>query len=107
MTVAALVRDDSHSSRSINACLTGVAPVGLRRWGFGFERGEIVLMLIGQIIHVDPAHAVRGPKHSQRRGKTPVLQADEARTLIYAIDTTSLPALRDRSFRHLHRQHGK
>jgi integrase/recombinase XerD len=33
----------------------------------------------------------------QRRGKTPVLQADEARTLIDAIDTTSLPGLRDRA----------
>jgi integrase/recombinase XerD len=40
---------------------------------------------------------VRGPKHSQRRGKTPVLQADEARTLIDAIDATSLPGLRDRA----------
>jgi integrase/recombinase XerD len=29
--------------------------------------------------------------HSQRRGKTPVLQADEARVLIDKIDTTSLP----------------
>jgi integrase/recombinase XerD len=46
---------------------------------------------------VNPAHAVRGPKHSQRRGKTPVLQADEARTLIDAIDTDSLPGLRDRA----------
>jgi integrase len=45
---------------------------------------------------VNPAHAVRGPKHSQRRGKTPVLQADEARALLDAIDTTSLPGLRDR-----------
>jgi integrase/recombinase XerD len=54
-------------------------------------------MVIGQIIPTNPAHAVRGPKHSQRRGKTPVLQADEARTLIDAIDTTSLPGLRDRA----------
>jgi integrase len=52
-------------------------------------------MVVGQLIPVNPAHAVRGPKHSQRRGKTPVLQADEARTLIDAIDTTSLPGLRD------------
>jgi integrase/recombinase XerD len=45
-------------------------------------------MVVGQVIPANPAHAVRGPKHSQRRGKTPVLQADEARTLIDAIDTT-------------------
>ncbi len=37
-------------------------------------------MVVGQILSVNPAHAVRGPKHSQKRGKTPVLQADEART---------------------------
>ena len=40
---------------------------------------------------------MRGPKHSRRQGKTPVLQADEARTLIDAIDTDSLPGLRDRA----------
>jgi integrase/recombinase XerD len=54
-------------------------------------------MVVGQVLPVNPAHAVRGPKHSQRRGKTSVLQADEARTLIDAIDTTSLPGLRDRA----------
>lgn len=54
-------------------------------------------MVVGQVIPANPAHAVRGPKHSQRRGKTPVLQADEARTLIDSIDTTSLPGLRDRA----------
>src|ERR1700733_7744359 len=54
-------------------------------------------MEVGQVLPVNPAHAVRGPKHSQRRGKTPVLQADEARTLLDAIDTNSLPGLRDRA----------
>ena len=54
-------------------------------------------MVIGQVLPVNPAHAVRGPKHTQRRGKTPVLQADEARTLLDSIDITSLPGLRDRA----------
>jgi integrase/recombinase XerD len=54
-------------------------------------------MVVGQVIPTNPAHAVRGPKHSQRRGKTPVLQADEARTLIDSIDVSSLPGLRDRA----------
>jgi integrase len=40
---------------------------------------------------------VRGPKHSVRKGKTPVLAADEARTLLDAIDATSLTGLRDRA----------
>ena len=54
-------------------------------------------MVVGQVIPMNPAHAVRGPKHTQRRGKTPVLQADEARTLLNSIDTGSLPGLRDRA----------
>ncbi len=31
-------------------------------------------MVVGQVLPANPAHAVRGPKHSQKRGKTPVLQ---------------------------------
>ena len=54
-------------------------------------------MVVGQVIPTNPAHAVRGPKHTQKRGKTPVLQADEARVLLDSIDTTSLPGMRDRA----------
>ncbi len=54
-------------------------------------------MVVGQVIPTNPAHAVRGPKHTQRRGKTPVLQAEEARTLLDSIDTSCLPGLRDRA----------
>jgi len=54
-------------------------------------------MVVGQVLAVNPAHAVRGPKHTQRKGKTPVLNVDEARALIDAIDITSLPGLRDRA----------
>lgn len=54
-------------------------------------------MVVGQVLPVNPAHAVRGPKHTQRRGKTPVLQADEARTLLDSIDVSLLPGLRDRA----------
>src|SRR5437016_2200731 len=39
-------------------------------------------LVIGLVIDVNPAHAVRGPKHSVRKGKTPVLTAEEARTLL-------------------------
>lgn len=54
-------------------------------------------MVVGQVIPTNPAHAVRGPKHIQRRGKTPVLQAYEARVLLDFIDTTFLTGLRDRA----------
>jgi hypothetical protein len=39
---------------------------------------------------VNPAHAVRGPKHSVRKGKTPVLTAEEARTLLDSIAVTRM-----------------
>jgi site-specific recombinase XerD len=51
----------------------------------------------GHIIETNPAHAVRGPKHVVKRGKTPVLASDEARRLLDSIDTTTLKGLRDRA----------
>jgi len=54
-------------------------------------------MVVGQVLPTNPAHAVRGPKHTQKKGKTPVLTPEEARTLLDSIDTTSLPGLRDRA----------
>ncbi len=54
-------------------------------------------LVTGHVIAVNPAHAVRGPKYVVKKGKTPVLQADEARTLLDAIDTGTLIGLRDRA----------
>jgi site-specific recombinase XerD len=38
-------------------------------------------LVIGHVIEVNPAHAVRGPKYVVKKGKTPVLTAEEAREL--------------------------
>lgn len=46
---------------------------------------------------MNPAASVRGPKHVVKRGKTPVLDADQARQLLDSIDTTKLSGLRDRA----------
>jgi site-specific recombinase XerC len=54
-------------------------------------------LVIGQIMPTNPAAAVRGPRHIVRRGKTPVLDPQEARQLIDAIDTTRIIGLRDRA----------
>lgn len=54
-------------------------------------------LVTGHIIQTNPAHAVRGPKHSVKKGKTPVLSADEARTLIDSIETDTAMSLRDRA----------
>lgn len=54
-------------------------------------------LVVGQVIEVNPAHAVRGPKHSTKKGKTPVLSAEEARTLLDSIPTDTVIGLRDRA----------
>lgn len=54
-------------------------------------------MVTGQAMASNPAHAVRGPKHSVKKGKTSVLDAVEMRELIAAIDTSTLLGLRDRA----------
>lgn len=54
-------------------------------------------LVTGHVIEMNPAHAVRGPKHVVKRGKTPVLTADEARTLLDSIDPATLTGLRDRA----------
>ena len=54
-------------------------------------------LVTGHVIEVNPAHAVRGPSHSVKAGKTPVLDPKEARTLLDSIDVTTTIGLRDRA----------
>ena len=54
-------------------------------------------LVIGQIVATNPAASVRGPKHSTRKGKTPVLLADEASHLLECIPDNSIAGLRDRA----------
>ena len=53
--------------------------------------------IVGQIVPLNPAASVRGPKHSVKRGKTPVLTAEEMRDLLNSIETGTLLGLRDRA----------
>jgi site-specific recombinase XerD len=54
-------------------------------------------LVVGQVVAVNPAHAVRGPKHVIYRGRTPVLDREEARALLAGIDVSTLTGLRDRA----------
>lgn len=54
-------------------------------------------LVIGQVVPVNPAASVRGPKYVVKRGKTPVLKAEQARQLLDSIDTGSIAGLRDRA----------
>ena len=51
-------------------------------------------LVTGHVIDVNPAHAVRGPKYVVKKGKTPVLTADEACTLL---DSISIRKTTDRN----------
>src|SRR5260370_31504716 len=42
-------------------------------------------LVTGQVLAANPAHSVRGPKYVVKKGKTPVLTAEEARALLDSI----------------------
>ncbi|KVV36265.1 integrase [Burkholderia ubonensis] len=54
-------------------------------------------LVTGQVVPVNPAASVRGPSHTVRTGKTPVLEASEARQLLDSIDVSTPMGLRDRA----------
>ena len=54
-------------------------------------------LVTGQVMSTNPASSVRGPSHSVKRGKTPVLDPAETRTLLDSIDVTTPAGLRDRA----------
>ncbi len=63
---------DGRSAPSIKLHLTALR--GLFNW-----------LIMGQVIGVNPAQSVRGPKHVVTKGKTPVLTSEEARRLMDSI----------------------
>lgn len=54
-------------------------------------------LVTGQIIQSNPATSVKTPRFSQTTGKTPVLSAQDARTLLDSIETGHVVGLRDRA----------
>ncbi len=54
-------------------------------------------LVTGQVVASNPAASVRGPSHSARQGRTPVLEAAEAGELLAAIDASTPAGLRDRA----------
>ncbi len=54
-------------------------------------------LVTGQVVPVNPAGSVRGPSHTVKVGKTPILTPEEARALIDSIDITTHAGLRDRA----------
>lgn len=54
-------------------------------------------LVVGQVVRHNPAASVRGPSHTSRTGKTPVLDPSEARQLLDSIDVSTPSGLRDRA----------
>jgi site-specific recombinase XerD len=54
-------------------------------------------LVTGQVVSVNPAASVRGPRHVVRSGKTAVLEPEEARRLLNSIDAATPAGLRDRA----------
>ena len=54
-------------------------------------------LVTGQVVPMNPAAAVRGPKHVVKTGKTPVLDSAEWRRMIDSIPAGTLRDLRDRA----------
>ncbi len=54
-------------------------------------------LVLGQVCQRNPCLGVRSPRYVIKKGKTPVLTADQARELLDSIETTTLIGLRDRA----------
>jgi integrase/recombinase XerD len=54
-------------------------------------------LVVGQVVAANPAHAVRGPRHSVSKGSTPVLATEEATALLAGMDVSTVVGLRDRA----------
>ena len=54
-------------------------------------------LVVGQVVPINPAASVRGPRHVVKTGKTSVLDPAEARTLLDSINVTTQAGLRDRA----------
>jgi integrase/recombinase XerD len=54
-------------------------------------------MVTGGVLPFNPAASVRGPKYVIKKGKTPVLSAEDARMLLDSIDVSEISGSRDRA----------
>jgi len=54
-------------------------------------------LVVGQIVAVNPVHAVRGPKQVVTEGATPILDAEQMKQLLDSIVASSVVGLRDRA----------
>ena len=54
-------------------------------------------LVIGQVVPMNPASSVRGPRYVLKKGKTPILSGEETRQLLMSLRTDTVVGLRDRA----------
>lgn len=54
-------------------------------------------LVVKQVLSSNPASPVRGPRYSQKQGKTPVLSGEDALRLLNSIDPSTVMGARDRA----------
>ena len=54
-------------------------------------------LVTGQVLPTNPAHSVRGPRHSVSKGATAVISSIEARELLDSMNAKTIVGLRDRA----------
>ena len=77
-----------HVAAWVESLGCGLAPPTVKQWLAALHMPFDWLM-VGQVLAVNPAAALRGPKYVVRTGKTPVLAAPEALQLLDSIDTAT------------------
>ena len=82
--VAAYIRTHPGSASTVKEHLAAIRMLG--DW-----------LVVSQVLAVNPAAAVRGPKHVVTKGSTPVLSLAEVRRLLETTDAATLAGLRDRA----------
>src|SRR3984893_11686635 len=85
-----------HVAAWVESLGCGFAPPSVKQW-LAAVRMLFDWLVVGQVLTVNPAAPVRGPKYVVRTSKTPVLAAPEARQLLDSIDTATVVGLRDRA----------
>ncbi len=83
VVIAAYLREHTGSPQSVKQHLTAI-------------RMLFSHLVRSQVLPVNPAASVRGPKYVIKKGKTPVLSAEDTRHLLDSIDTAHVVSARPR-----------
>jgi len=85
-----------HVATWIEASMRELAAPSVKQW-LAALRHLFDWLVNGQVMPLNPAHSVRGPRHVVTCGQTPVLDPAEARALLDSIDVATHSGLRDRA----------